>query len=79
MAKRTQSATQAVQGMAGSGAAVSSNVTTITVEAAPGVTATITGRSQNAGVYIHVGSQDRVVLRNLHLDSGSGNVGAASV
>src|SRR5439155_24019917 len=34
MAKRTQSATQAVQGMAGSGAAVSSNVTTITVEAA---------------------------------------------
>src|SRR2546423_2712618 len=47
----------------------------ITVEAAPGVTATITGRSQNAGVYIHVGSQDRVVLRNLHLDSGSGNVG----
>ena len=34
VAKRTQSATQAVQGMAGSGANVSSTVTTITVEAA---------------------------------------------
>ncbi len=47
----------------------------VTVEAAPGVMATISGGVQDAGIYVHAGSQDRVVLRNLHLDEGSGNNG----
>jgi Right handed beta helix region len=47
----------------------------VTVEAAPGVMATISGGVQDAGIFIHVGSQDLVVLRNLHIDEGSGNNG----